>query len=115
MNTSPRDFSSLVHLFAGITAAQGATNMKRVVILIGLGTVMLAGLAGAAYAQQSGAGATTPSSFKYEMQGNKRVDRPDSKTTAADGTVREEFKSGNCVKIKETRPDGAIKTSQKCD
>ena len=89
--------------------------MKRVVILIGVGAVMLAGLAGAAYAQQSGAGATTPGNFKYELQGNKRVDRPDSKTTAADGTVREEFKSGNCVKIRETRPDGAIKTTQKCD
>ena len=88
--------------------------MKRVVILFGLGTVMLAGLAGAAYAQQSAPAATTPSSFKYEMQGNKRVDRPDSKTTATDGTVREEFKSGNCVKVKETRPDGAVKTTEKC-
>jgi len=87
--------------------------MKRAVILIAIGSVMLAGLAGAAYAQQ-GAAATTPSNFKYELKGNKRVDRPDSKTTAADGTVREEFKSGNCVKIKEVRPDGAVKTSQKC-
>ena len=89
--------------------------MKRVVILVGVGAVMLAGLAGAAYAQQSGASATTPSNFKYELQGNKRVDRPDSKTVAADGTVREEFRSGNCVKVKETRPDGAVKTTQKCD
>ena len=89
--------------------------MKRVVILTAIGTVMLAGLAGAAHALQSGAGATTPSNFKYEIQGNKRVDRPDSKTTAADGTVREEFRSGKCVKIKETRPDGAVKTTQKCD
>ena len=87
--------------------------MKRVVILIGIGSVMLAGLAGAAYAQQSTA-ATTPSNFKYELKGNQRVDRPDSKTVAADGTVREEFKSGNCVKVKEVRPDGAVKTSQKC-
>ena len=87
--------------------------MKRGVILIGVGAVMLAGLAGAAYAQ-SGASATTPSSFKYEMQGNKRVDRPDSKTIAADGTVREEFRSGKCVKVKETRPDGAVKTTEKC-
>ena len=89
--------------------------MKRAVILIGLGTVMLAGLAGAAYAQQTGASATTPSNFKYELQGNKRVDRPNSKTVAADGTVREEYRSGKCVKIKEVRPDGAIKTTQKCD
>ena len=87
--------------------------MKRAVILIGIGSVMLAGLAGAAYAQQTAA-ATTPSNFKYELKGNKRVDRPDSKTIAADGTVREEYKSGNCVKIKETRPDGAVKTTEKC-
>lgn len=89
--------------------------MKRAVILVGLGTVMLAGLAGAAHAQQSTPAATTPSNFKYELKGNKRVDRPDSKTVAADGTVREEYKSGNCVKVKEVRPDGAVKTSQKCD
>ena len=88
--------------------------MKRVVILIGGGAILLAGLASAAVAQQS-AGASTPSTFKYELKGNQRVDRPDSKTTAADGTVREEFRSGNCVKIKETRPDGAVKTTQKCD
>ena len=89
--------------------------MKRVVILIGIGTVMLAGLAGAAYAQQSTpADGATPSSFKYDMQGNKRVDRPDSRTVAADGTVREEFKSGKCVKVKEVRPDGAVKTTEKC-
>ena len=89
--------------------------MKRVARLTIIGTVMLAGLAGAAYAQQSGAGATTPSNFKYDIQGNKRVDRPDSKTVAADGTVREEFRSGKCVKVKETRPDGAVKITQKCD
>ena len=90
--------------------------MKRGVILIGVGAVMLAGLAGAAYAQSTPAGgATTPSNFNYEIQGNKRVDRPDSRTVAADGTVREEFRSGKCVKIKETRPDGAVKTTQKCD
>ena len=88
--------------------------MKRVVMLIGVGAV-LAGLASAAIAQQSGAGATTPSSFKYDLQGNKRVDRPDSRTVASDGTIREEYKSGNCTKIKETRPDGAVKTTQKCD
>lgn len=89
--------------------------MKRAVILIGLGTAMLAGLAGAAFAQQqSGASATTPSNFRYELQGNKRVDRPDSKTVAPDGTVREEYRSGQCVKVKEVRPDGAVRTVQKC-
>lgn len=88
--------------------------MKRAAILTAIGSVMLAGLAGVAHAQQA-APATTPSNFKYELKGNQRIDKPDSKTTAADGTVREEFKSGNCVKVKEVRPDGAVKISQKCD
>ena len=88
--------------------------MKRGVILIGVGTALLVGLAGAAYAQSAPAGGSTPSSFKYDIQGNKRVDRPDSKTVAADGTVREEYKSGKCVKVKEVRPDGAVKTTEKC-
>lgn len=89
--------------------------MKRATIMMAVGGLMLAGLAGTAFAQQSGAGATTPSNFKYDVQGNRRVDRPDSKTVAADGTVREEFRSGKCVKVKETRPDGAVKTTQKCE
>lgn len=86
--------------------------MKRVMIMVSAGTMMLAG--GAA-AQQPAPGATTPDNFKYELKNNKRVDRPDSKTTAADGTVREEYKSGACVKVREVRPDGAVKTTQKCD
>ena len=89
--------------------------MKRALMTIGIGAAMLAGLASAAVAQQSTATPTTPSSFKYDLQGNKRVDRPDAKTVAADGTVREEYKSGKCVKVREVRPDGAIKTTQKCD
>lgn len=89
--------------------------MNRAMVLVGIGSVLLVGLASTVDAQQAGAGVTTPSNFKYELKGNKRVDRPDSKTVAADGTVREEFKSGNCVKVKEVRPDGAVKTSQKCE
>lgn len=89
--------------------------MKRGLVLAGVGTVLIAGLAGAAFAQQSNPAPRTPSSFKYELQGNKRVDRPDAKTVAPDGTVREEYKSGNCVKVREVRPDGAVKTTQKCD
>jgi hypothetical protein len=89
--------------------------MKRVAILVGLGAVMLAGLAGAAYAQQSGPGQSTPSSFKYDLQGNKRVARPDSTSVGADGSKREEYRSGKCVKVKEIRADGAIKITEKCD
>ena len=49
------------------------------------------------------------------IEGNRRVDRPDSKTVAPDGTVRQEYKSGKCVKVREVRPDGAVKTTLKCD
>ena len=70
------------------------------------------GFAGAAFAQSKPA---TPTDFKYELRGNERVEKPDSRTQAADGTVREETRSGKCVTIKEKRPDGAIKITRKCD
>ena len=88
--------------------------MRRAVFLIGAGAALLAGLAGAAYAQRAD-GPKTPSNFKYDIEGNRRVDRPDSKTVAPDGTVRQEYKSGKCVKVREVRPDGAVKTTLKCD
>ena len=89
--------------------------MKRMVILAGIGAVMVAGLAGVAYAQANSGNASTPSNFGYEIKDGKRVPKADNKTVAADGTVREEFRSGKCVTIKETRPDGAVKKTQKCD
>ena len=89
--------------------------MKRVMILAGIGAVAAFGMAGLAYAQASGTGNSTPSSFNYEIKDGKRVPKADNKTTAADGTVREEYRSGKCVTVKETRPDGAIKKTQKCD
>lgn len=88
--------------------------MKRMVILAGIG-VAAATVAGMAYAQSSGANASTPPNFGYEIKDGKRVPKADNKTVAADGTVREEFRSGKCVTIKETRPDGAVKKTQKCD
>ena len=86
--------------------------MIRTSILIAAAVVLAAGLAGAAYAQAKPA---TPTDFNYELRGNQRVEKPDSRTKAADGTVREEFRSGKCVTVKERRPDGAVKTSQKCE
>lgn len=90
--------------------------MTRKLMLIGMGTLLAVGLAGTAYAQQAAAPkAATPQGFKYEIRGSERVEKPDSRSVAADGTVREEFRSGKCVTIKEKRPDGAIKTTRKCD
>jgi hypothetical protein len=89
--------------------------MKRMVILAGIGAIAAIGLAGMAYAQSGGASGSTPSSFNYEIKDGKRVPKADNRTVAADGTVREEYRSGKCVTIKETRPDGAVKKTQKCD
>ncbi len=92
--------------------------MSRKVVYLCAGTVLALGLAGAAYAQQQQAGtgnASQNTGFNYEIRGGERVEKPDSRTVAADGTVREEFRSGKCVTIKEKRPDGAIKTTRKCD
>lgn len=86
--------------------------MIRTSILIAAACGLAVGLAGAAYAQSKPA---TPTDFKYELRGSQRVEKPDSRTQAADGTVREEYRSGKCVTVKERRPDGAVKTSQKCD
>lgn len=88
--------------------------MKRNMILIGVGAVLIAGLAGAAFAQAAPGGSNTPSNFKYELRGNQRVPKPDSTTKAADGTVREEYKSGQCVTVKETLPDGSVRKTEKC-
>lgn len=89
--------------------------MKRVVILMGIGAVAAVGLTGIALAQAGNTNNSTPSSFNYEIKDGKRVPKADNRTTAADGTVREEYRSGKCVTVKETRPDGAIKKTQKCD
>jgi hypothetical protein len=90
--------------------------MIRNVTLIAVGTLLVAALAGAAYAQQAGGNKeNTQTGFNYEMRGGQRVEKPDNRTVAADGTVREEYRSGKCVTIKEKRPDGAIKTTRKCD
>ena len=86
--------------------------MIRTSILIAAACGLAVGLAGAAYAQSKPA---TPTDFKYELRGNERVEKPDSRTKASDGTVREEFRSGKCVTVKERRPDGAVKTTQKCE
>ncbi len=73
------------------------------------------GLATGASAQQSPPSSSTPKDFSYEVKDGKRVEKPDRRTVLADGTIREEYRSGKCVTIKEKRPDGAVKTSRKCD
>ena len=92
--------------------------MTRRAIMFVVGGVAVAALAaGAAYAQNAGgqqAGAqNTP--FNYEIKDGKRVPKPTSRITNADGSWREETRQGNCVQIKESTPDGTVKTTRKCD
>ena len=86
--------------------------MIRKSVLIAAFTGLAIGLAGAAYAQSKPA---TPTDFKYELRGNERVEKPDTRTQAADGTVREETRSGKCVTIKEKSAAGEYKETRRCD
>ena len=49
------------------------------------------------------------------IKDGKRVPKPTSRITNADGSWREETRQGNCVQIKESTPDGTVKTTRKCD
>jgi hypothetical protein len=92
--------------------------MTRRAIMFAVGGVAVAALAaGAAMAQSGGpsAGGTQSTPFNYEIKDGKRVPKPTNTVTNADGSTREETRQGNCVTIKEKTPDGAVKTTRKCD
>jgi hypothetical protein len=86
-------------------------------IILAVGGVAVAALAaGAAWAQSGqSAGASQNTPFNYEIKDGKRVPKPTAKVTNADGSWREETRQGACVTIKEGTPDGAVKTTRKCD
>ena len=91
---------------------------RRAIMFATVGVAVAAFAAGAAFAQTGGqptnSGAqNTP--FNYEIKDGKRVPKPGNRITNADGSWREETRQGNCVTIKEGTPDGAVKTSRKCD
>ena len=93
--------------------------MTRRAIMFAIGGVAVAALAaGAALAQSAGgqvASGTQNTPFNYEIKDGKRVPKPTSKVTNADGSWREETRQGSCVTIKEGTADGAVKTTRKCD
>ena len=92
-------------------------------IMFAVGGIAVAALAaGAALAQSGqsstgsgGTSGTQDTPFNYEIKDGKRVPKPTSSVTNADGSSREETRQGNCVTIKEKTPDGAVKTTRKCD
>ena len=90
---------------------------RRAIMIVVGGVAVAAFAAGAAYAQSGGqaASGTQNTPFNYEIKDGKRVPKPTSKVTNADGSWREETRQGNCVTIKEGTPDGAVKTTRKCD
>ena len=82
------------------------------------GAAVVALAAGAAMAQagaQKASSDTQNTPFNYEINDGKRVPKPTSRVTTANGGWREETRQGNCVTIKEGSPDGAVKTTRKCD
>ena len=92
--------------------------MTRRAIMFVIGGVAVAALAaGAAYAQagpgQQAGTQNTP--FNYEIKDGKRVPKPTSKVTNADGSWREETRQGSCVTIKEKSAAGEYKESRRCD
>lgn len=92
--------------------------MSRRAIMFAIGGVAVAALAGAAWAQggaQNASSGTQNTPFNYEIKDGKRVPKPTSKVTNADGSWREEIRQGSCVTIKEGSADGAVKTTRKCD
>jgi hypothetical protein len=92
--------------------------MTRRAVIFAVGGVAIAALAaGAAVAQSGGqnAGGTQSTPFNYEIKDGKRVPKPTSSVTNADGSTRQETRQGNCVTIKEKTADGAVKTTRKCD
>lgn len=93
--------------------------MTRRAIILAVGGIAVAALAaGAAYAQSAsgqGHGHAQNTPFNYEIVDGKRVPKPTSKVTNADGSWREETRQGSCVTIKEGGADGSVKTTRKCD
>lgn len=91
--------------------------MTRRAIMLTVGGIAVAALAGAAWAQSGGQPSTgtqnTP--FNYKIEDGKRVPKPTNRIVNADGSWREETRQGNCVTIKEGTPDEAVKTTRKCD
>ena len=91
--------------------------MTRRAIILAVGGVAVATLAAGAVWAQSGQnhGHTQKTPFNYEIVDGKRVPKPTAKVTNADGSWREEIRQGAFVTIKEGSPDGAVKTTRKCD
>lgn len=91
---------------------------RRAIMFATVGVAVAALAAGAAYAQAAGGqsdSGTQNTPFNYEIKDGKRVPKPTSSVTNADGSKRVETRQGSCVTVKETGADGSVKTTRKCD
>lgn len=90
---------------------------RRAIIFAISGVAVAAWAASAALAQSGGqsAGGTRNTPFNYEIKDGKRVPKPTSRITNADGSWKEETRQGNCVTTRQGSPDGSVKTTRKCD
>ena len=82
----------------------------RGLVLTGFAVALVAGAAGAAYAQAQ----STPKNWSYEIKDGKRVPKS-TRQTNADGSWREELKQGGCTTLKEGSAQGDVTTTRKCD
>ncbi len=85
--------------------------------LAAVGLVWTVGGLSPVFAQQGGAkqaSAKTPENFSYEMVNGRRIPRG-KRVTHADGSWREEIRSGDCVTLKEQTASGEYRETRKCD
>ena len=88
------------------------TSTRRI-LFAAIAVVLVAGTAGAAYAQSSGDQAT-PKGWSYEIKDGKRVPKA-TRTIGKDGSWREEVRQGNCVTVKERSATGEYKETRQCN
>ena len=84
--------------------------MKTIILLGGM-TALVALTAGQAVAQDR---SSTPKDWGYEIVDGKRVPKA-KRTVNADGSWREERRTGSCTEVKERTAQGEIKSTRTCD
>lgn len=86
----------------------------RTLIAAGFASAALGLAAAPGEAQTTRQGCVSPPGMNYMICNGQRVPKPDRQERLADGSVREESRAGNCVTIRERRPDGSILTRNEC-
>jgi hypothetical protein len=91
--------------------------MKPLHLTVGAAAVvalLALGAWGPALAQKAKITAKTPSNFSYDIQNGRRVPKA-NRVKAADGSWKEEVRSGNCSTVREQSPSGEYREARKCE